>query len=69
MNVTTSIATKSLIERFFQLYPGEAARLLDTFSVEEIVNYLQIRANVPHNHAESRTSGYSRRYWISEFQL
>lgn len=41
MNITTSIATKSLIQRFFQLYPGEAARLLDTFSVEEIVNYLQ----------------------------
>ncbi|KAA3612613.1 MAG: magnesium transporter [Calditrichaeota bacterium] len=41
MNNKTSTAAKTLIRSFFELYPGEAARLLETFSAEETVNYLQ----------------------------
>ncbi|KAA3662105.1 MAG: magnesium transporter [Calditrichaeota bacterium] len=45
MKNKTSTATKFLIREFFQLYPGEAARLLNTFPVEETVNYLQAEPN------------------------
>jgi len=40
MQKTASIVTRSLIEGFFQLYPGEAARLLNSFKTEEILKHL-----------------------------
>jgi magnesium transporter len=41
MQNRTSIGTKSLIQGFFNLYPGEAARLLNRFPTKDILNYLQ----------------------------
>jgi len=40
-----STAVRSLIQGFFQLYPGEAARLLNTFSVEVILKYLRAESS------------------------
>jgi len=41
MKNKSSNATKSLMKGFFRLYPGEAARLLNIFSAQDILNYLQ----------------------------
>lgn len=41
MQNRSSTAGKSLIQGFFQLYPGEAARLMNAFPTEEILKYLQ----------------------------
>lgn len=41
MQNTSSTAAKSLIQGFFQLYPGEAARLLNTFPAQETLKYLE----------------------------
>ena len=40
MQNSFSKAVKSLNHGFFKLYPAEAARLLNTFSNEEILTYL-----------------------------
>ncbi len=41
MQKTSSTAAGSLIQGFFQLYPGEAARLLNSFALEDILKHLQ----------------------------
>jgi len=41
MKNRTAAVAKSLIQGFFQLYPGEAAPLLNTFSIQDILKYLQ----------------------------
>ena len=38
----SSIVSKSLIQGFFQMYPKEAAKLLNTFSAQDILQYLRI---------------------------